>query len=529
MDKQADITRLPAKGGFDLFLGMAMSTLINAVGVILVVRLLGPSQYGVYTIALVFPVFICLFGDWGSSQVMIKLLARYKNEDKKREIRSILASGILIQVVLGTSLFFLSYSLAGPLSNNLFNRPEIKSLIEIASITVLASALLNASHSIFVGLEKTRFSSLTMILHSSLKAIIIPALIFLGLDTYGAVIGYTLAFLAAGILGISIVYVAIYRKNGKTEGECVGVTLKNMIKLGIPLHLSTFQLLPVYTLIAAVYCDNYSIGNYQAAVNFAAYLTFFTTPISTLMFPVFSRLDPVLDQKKLITVFRSSVKYAALLSTPVAMATMVLSKPLVSMLFGSGYVEASLFLTLYSVYYLYPAFGSLSLSNFLTGQGRTGVSTVLALITVLVGIPLSLLLISNFRILGLMATMLVSALPGLATGLWWAKNHYGIGIEWFSSAKILLSAGVTAALTYLLIEQINLIQWVSLEVQNWFQHILGGAFFISGYIALVYLMGVVQKSDINNLKEILGPASILFDVPFRITKKSARAMTSGGG
>ena len=517
--KQRDMTRIPAKGGFDLFLGMAVSTLINAVGVILAIRLLGPSQYGLYTIALIFPVFISLFGDWGSSQVVIKLLTQYKAGGKKEEIKAILAAGAIFHIVLGVLLFIFAYFSAGPLSTYLFHRPEIKNLIEMASITVLASALLTTSHSVFVGLEKTRFSSLTMIIHSSLKALIVPTLILLGFGTFGAVVGYTAAFLAAGVLSIAIVYLAIYRKNGETESENVGNTMKNMLKQGVPLHISTLQLLPVYTLIAAVYCDNATIGNYQAAVNFAAYLAFFTTPISTLMFPAFSKLDPEKDQETLRTVFRSSIKYAALLSTPVAIATMVLSKPLVSMLFGERYAEASLFLTLYATNYLYPAFGSLGLGNFLTGQGRTGVSMKLTLITTLLGLPLSLLLIPNFGILGLIVTILVSGLPSLAAGLWWGKKHYGISVDWFSSAKIFLSTGITAAVTYVIIEQINLMQWVSLEIQNWTQHIVGGAFFISAYIALVYLMRVIQKSDINNLKEILGPASILFDVPFKISKK----------
>jgi O-antigen/teichoic acid export membrane protein len=359
-----------------------------------------------------------------------------------------------------------------------------------------------------------------MIIHSLLKALIIPTLILLGLKTAGAIIGYTTAFLFVGILGIFIVYFAIYRQNGETESENFETSMKNILKRGLPLHISTLPLLPIYTLIAAVYCDNATIGNYQAAVNFAAYLTFFTTPINTVMFPLFSRLDLKKDRKNLRTMFRYSVKYAALLSTPVAIATMVLSKPLVSMLFGERYVEASLFLTLYSTNYLYPAFGSLSLGNFLTGQGKTGFSTKLAIISILVGLPMGLLLISNFGILGLLATTIVSALPSLIVGLKWVKKNYDIGIDWSSSAKILLSAVITGFITYFIIEQITLVQWVSLEIQNWTKHIVGGAFFISTYIALIYLLKVIQKSDIYNLRQILGPASVLFYVPFKISKKT---------
>lgn len=42
------MAKLSAKGSFNLFLGVTLSTIISAMGTILVVRLLGPSQYGLY-------------------------------------------------------------------------------------------------------------------------------------------------------------------------------------------------------------------------------------------------------------------------------------------------------------------------------------------------------------------------------------------------------------------------------------------------------------------------------------------------
>lgn len=58
----------------------------------------------------------------------------------------------------------------------------------------------------------------------------------------------------------------------------------------------------------AVYCTNAMIANYQVATQFAIIVTFFTIPISTVLFPAFSKIDPKKKVKLLQTVFTFSVK-----------------------------------------------------------------------------------------------------------------------------------------------------------------------------------------------------------------------------
>ena len=57
------MARVSARGGFNLFWGLAASTIISAVGVILVARLLSPSEYGIVAIALTAPNLTIIFRD----------------------------------------------------------------------------------------------------------------------------------------------------------------------------------------------------------------------------------------------------------------------------------------------------------------------------------------------------------------------------------------------------------------------------------------------------------------------------------
>lgn len=154
MNEAIKMAKLSAKGGYNLFLGVTLSTIISAIGTILVVRLLGPSQYGLYSIALISPALISLFRDWGTNSAIIKYLAQYRSENKKAEMKTILASGALFESAVGILLTLTCYLLAGFLATNIFHRPEMKSLIEIASITILAGSLLTVSQSAFIGFER---------------------------------------------------------------------------------------------------------------------------------------------------------------------------------------------------------------------------------------------------------------------------------------------------------------------------------------------------------------------------------------
>jgi len=63
MSKAAEIAKVSAKGGFHLFWGLVASTVISAVGTIIIARVLSPSEYGLYTIALTAPNLIAMFRD----------------------------------------------------------------------------------------------------------------------------------------------------------------------------------------------------------------------------------------------------------------------------------------------------------------------------------------------------------------------------------------------------------------------------------------------------------------------------------
>ena len=218
-----------------------------------------------------------------------------------------------------------------------------------------------------------------------------------------------------------------------------------------------------------------------------------------MLFPAFSKLDAKKDRETLKNVFQFSIKYASLLVVPTATVVMVLAKPGIGVLFP-GYPDAPLFLSLLAIPYLFTAAGNLCTGSVINGQGQTRFNLKLALLTSAIGFPLSVILISRFGIIGLIITSLTAGIPSLIIALFWLKKHYGLTVDWPSSARILLSSTAAAVITYMLIAYFAFSNWVAL--------IVGAVVFLFSFVLAILLTRAINRSDINNLRAMgggLGP------------------------
>lgn len=504
LSKASEMAKISVKGGFHLLWGLVASTIISAVGTIIIAKLLGPSNYGLYTIALSAPTLISTFRDWGINTAMVKYAAQYNSENDVAKIKNVFLSGLVFEVVAGALLAFLCFAIS-PVLAQLLHRPTITPLIEILSLIILTGGLVNTATAAFTGLETMHFNSIMLIIQSLVKTALIVGFVVLGFGAAGAATGYTVAIFIAGSTGILLMWI-MYKALPQPVGSRLDIktSLRTMFNYGLPVSVGSIVssfLVQFYTVILAVYVtSNVLVGNYNLAVLFSVLITFFSTPVTTMMFPAFSKLDGDKDNETLKNVFQYSVKYASLIVVPVTAIVMALAKPGIDIIFGNSYIEAPLFLALSSITYIYCAFGNLSASNLINGQGYTAYNMKLSILTAIIGFPLGFLLISNFGVLGLIAATLTMNLPSLFLSLRFIKKRFGISLDWVSSAKILFSSAIAGFLTYLVIS--------ALAFSNPVKLIIGIVAFCIIYIAAALFTGTIKRGDLASMREItksLGP------------------------
>jgi O-antigen/teichoic acid export membrane protein len=235
------------------------------------------------------------------------------------------------------------------------------------------------------------------------------------------------------------------------------------------------------------------------------------------LFPAFSKINPQEERELLQTVFTSSVKYTAILLVPATTAVMVLSKPMIGTLFGEKWAHAPFFLTLYVINYLFTIFGNLSLGSLLTGLGKTKIQMKLSLITLIVGVPLSLLLIPAMGIVGLIITSITAGIPSMCLGLHWMWKSYKAKADIKSSIKILIASSIAATAAFIIINLLKCADWIELTV--------GGFTFIAMYLTMAPTIGAINQADISNLKTMfsgLGVTSKLLNIPLATMEKLSK-------
>lgn len=505
--------------------GLAVSTLIMAVGTIIVAWLLGENNYGLYSIALTAPSLISLFRDWGMNFAIVRYTAKSNAENKTCDIRSIFYAGLIFELALGTMLSFAGFFLSDFLAAVVFHRPEIASLIQIASFTVLTGGLITAATATFTGIEKMHFNSTMIVLQSIAKTVSTVMLVMIGLSTYGAIWGFAIGSVVAGVFGVFLMR-EIYR-NLPNLTLCkleIQKYIRIMLKYGLPLSFSGIIsgfLVQYFNFLMAIYVTNNAlIGNYSIAQSFVVLITFFATPVTTMMLPAFSKIDLDKDPKTLTNIYQFSIKYASLIVVPVSAMIIAVAQPAIATLFQNRYSEAPLFLALLAISYLFTALGSLSVSSLMNGQGQTTYTLILTALTTVIGIPMGIILISNFGIIGLIVTSLTSGLPSIIIGILFVKSRYRMMLDWKASVKILLVSAISAALTYIAITELNFFP-------SLLRLIVGVIIFILTYVVAIAITRTIDRDDIKNMRDMLnalGPLGRLFNIFLNPVEKLVKSM-----
>jgi O-antigen/teichoic acid export membrane protein len=480
-------------GALFLFSGSTVATVIAALGSIIVARLLGPELYGIFSLSLVVPGFLLLFTDFGISSALTRFSAKLRAEGNHGLLASLIKDGFIFEISTTFIVLFLGLLFSDMLAALIINRPELGFIVKIAVFFVLFSGLSSTVNSTLIGFEDMRSSALLSVTYQLARAVLTPLLIVVGFSVLGAVVGYIASNALAAALGTLIILKHYRKLNVRSIHSSVFPNLRMMMGYGLPLYLSSAlsSILVIYRgIILAYFMSNFVIGNFGIALNFLTLLTLLSGPVATTLFPAFSKFSAEAEEAK--RMFKYSVKYTAALIVPVSAFTIFMSKDLVSVIYGSSYVLAPLFLALYAITYLYAGFGSIVLGPFFQGIGETKVNLKSTIIYAIVFLPLALLLTKNYGVLGLIASILLSSLASLAYSLAVATRKFSVSVDLSSSLRVYAASAISATPLLLLTIYSPFPSLVNLFI--------GSAVYLMLYLTLMPLIGGTTKTDVENFR-----------------------------
>jgi O-antigen/teichoic acid export membrane protein len=491
---------------YHLFLGNITSTILLAITAIVVGRLIGPEDYGLYTLVFVTPTYAMLAINLGISYAAVRFPAKYVSEGSEPKAVSFLYSMTVFETLLAVAAVAILVPLSGLIATRLLNRPGLAPLIPLASLLLVGLALYNTITAGYQGLKMMDRSAFLQVLEAASKLVLTLALLWLGFGLMGAVAGYTLSYVISGLVGLALVMVMY--KRIMPRGWLAD--LKDALRYSFPLFIAGIAsgfISPYQVTLLAFFVVNAQIGGYGAASNITTLIVLFTYPIATALFPLFSSIGK--DEGGLAETYEKSVRYSTIFVVPVVALIMALAYPITSAIYGRAYEFAGGYLALMVAQYVFVGLGSQSQAALLNGIGETRKSLMASMANSLAVIVVSTALIPFLGVYGAVVATVVGAATFVVVAWRIVGRRLGTNVRLSRIWRVYLASGVAAALVYPL---------SYLPLHPLIVTVLGAAVFLLLVIPLMALIGAVCREDMEALDgyfKSIGPVSFLFRIVLR--------------
>ena len=110
MDKALQMGKSSTTGSFFLLIGVVASTVIMALGTLILAGILSDAELGLYGIVLIPSTMIAFFRDLGVNSAMTQQIASLREANKKEEIHDVIVSGIVFEIISWLHYYHLSVS-----------------------------------------------------------------------------------------------------------------------------------------------------------------------------------------------------------------------------------------------------------------------------------------------------------------------------------------------------------------------------------------------------------------------------------
>src|SRR5574341_1200041 len=174
---------------------------------ILVPRLLGPKDYGIFALTLSILIFFMLFADLGISASSSKFIAQYAKKDKS-QIRNIIKDVLLLRIFTLAIAFVIGYFSINFLTKT-FEAPELSETLFIGIFLVVFWTLTEHLKKLFQGFHRLKFNFYITLIEFGFK-IALSLLLVLYYGLMGALFAFLIAYILSTVVGLFIAYKYFY-------------------------------------------------------------------------------------------------------------------------------------------------------------------------------------------------------------------------------------------------------------------------------------------------------------------------------
>lgn len=357
---------------------------------IIIARVLGPQGKGIYSLAILLPSLLVMFGNFGISQASVFYIGK-----KKYSPGEILANNIILSFLLGIISFLIGLIIILFFSNSLF--PEIKKIyLFLALFLVPLQFFLNFVNYILLGLQRIKEFNFISILRSFIFLIfLLLFLLLFNLDIKAVIVANILSC----FIGIIILYYLAKKIIGNFHLHFNKSYYKDAFRYGTKVYLGNIIGSLHYRLdifLINIFLNPIAVGFYSIATALSEKIWLISQSAGTILFPRVSSEKDESRLKKFTPIVCRNVLFITAIG---AIFLFVLGHWIITLLYSMRFLESILpfhILLIGSV----TMSGWRVLANDLYGRGKPELNIYISLVSVVLNIILNILWIPKFGIAG---------------------------------------------------------------------------------------------------------------------------------
>lgn len=341
------VASVPARGTVQLLAGRGCFIVCGYVISVILARMLGPTDYGVYGVILSVLIWVEMLIGSGILGATIKLIPQCKGEEAAVEQAS-----RMILIIMSWVVFFLCW-FSAPVFERLFGIANGTTLFRLAILDIPFSGLYFAYQGMLHGNRRFGALSLGLIIYSLTKLLGILILSVWGLSVSGALVVNVLA-----TVGVLLYLIIRFPPVGNKPSRAV---IQAIFRLGFPigLYLVTYQVLlslDLWSLKSLWAGPGDVIGLYVAASNVAKVLGVVPSALSSVLFVSLAVALCQKDETAAQAYIKAAGRFAIIVLFPLAVLIAVDADALMVVLYSHAYGSGGIYLTLQVIAFAFSAF-----------------------------------------------------------------------------------------------------------------------------------------------------------------------------
>ncbi len=421
-----------------------VTALLGLVFQIALVRLLSPTQYGVYSGLVVAVGLAGTIATMGLNQAVARYLAFLQRQDESTSW--VAARKILYLTLVLTIVVTAVYSLITPELSMYFSKStHFADAFLLAGLWLLLTPLGTVCQGIVQGLRRYILLAKMLLLSKIVMVAFAIGVVFFYRNIDVAIIAWVVysTIIVAWALAISS------RKLLSSKGEFrYSTVLKYTYPLGIAATI-TVVASSADLVVVAGYLNPVSLGVYNVAVTISTVLTtLFVTPLMTTLLP---ELSSSTREDEISNGMRLAFRFLVLGVLPGSLLVASVSKQLIDLFSGGKvvYFTGAPSLELIAFFYLFYGI-QLILVVMFQAIGKTMYAMIVGLVTAATDIGVSVVLVPRIGLLGAASAKISVAIVGALLALYLGRSFLK-GVSQFSFyAKAIVAAVIPFLVTYAL-------------------------------------------------------------------------------